>query len=118
MQLVLAKLSKEDASPKPSKPTYPPARLTPAQEKAYQAWTWAVEQEPKLSQAKDRDVFDFLRSRADFPGTLPPSFQTFNRYLGAARLFHDRRKRALKKRLSVPVKGSTHAVAAKEGQSP
>ena len=99
MQMLLAKLSKQEATAKPFSAIQAPSTLTPAQESAYQAYQWALEQSPSLAQAKDRQVYDFLRNRPDFTGTLPPSFSTFNRYLGAVRLFYDCRKRVLKPRI-------------------
>jgi integrase len=103
MQMLLSRLSNEKPPAKALHPVHPPSQLTPAQENAFRAWTWAVEQRPSLAQAKDRDVYEFLLGRPDHEGIVPPSFQTFNRYLGAARLFHDCRRRILKKRLPMPV---------------
>jgi integrase len=79
----------------PAKRTSSPVEISPVHEAVYQAVAWAVEREPALSRARDRDVFLFLQAQADCPHKRPPSFPTFSRYLSASRLYHDTRKRIL-----------------------
>jgi hypothetical protein len=61
--------------------THPP--LTPSQMNAYRLDQWARQQRPDLE--TDRELYDYLASRDEIPGELPPKFSTFTRYLSAAR---------------------------------
>lgn len=70
-------------------------RLHRAQELAYLAHLWAVAKNPELQTAADRQVYEFLRGNRECPYPMPPAFATYARYLGAARLAHDTRKRLM-----------------------
>ena len=56
-------------------------KLQPAHEAAFAAYQWALQQRPELAQARDEDVYAFLRSRPEWEGKLPLSFSTFGRYI-------------------------------------
>jgi integrase len=72
--------------------------LRPAEAAAWQAYQWALAEDPALAAAKDGDVFAWLKSRKDCPHALPPLADTFRRYLSKGRLFYDQRKRVLRGR--------------------
>jgi integrase len=88
-------------SKKSNKPAPIPKRLTPAQEEAWKAYRWAIEQNPELTNATDTRVFEWLRGNAG-NYCLSPLADTFGRYLRVARLFFDCRKRVLRGREPLP----------------
>jgi len=90
---VLQKLHRNQC--RPAQPASAPEQLKPAQEAAWKASRWAVDREPELAAATDRELFHFLQQQPDCPCKLPPQFETFSRYLSTARLFHDCRQREL-----------------------
>jgi integrase len=71
----------------------PRRQLRPAHVETWKLYQWALEQNPALVKAKDADVYAWLMAYADPPGKLPPSFVSFSRYLGRARLFYGVTKR-------------------------
>lgn len=54
------------------------------QQAAWEAATWAIEQNPELAQ-DDLELFDWLAQQPKYQGQLPPSASTFRRYLNCAR---------------------------------
>jgi integrase len=106
VESMLEQVLKRLATPEPSKGRQrspAPASLTTAQQNAYEAHAWATATNPELSNASDTAVFRWLQGRPEFAGKLPPLVDTFRRYLSAARLFHDTRKRVLRNRELLPV---------------
>jgi integrase len=97
MREMMAKVSVRRRSYQP-KPTSRKEDVSPAAGSAYEAMQWAKEQEPSLDEAKDRDIHNWLKKRADCPHKTPYLFATFKRYVAAARLYHDTRKRVLEPR--------------------
>jgi integrase len=100
IQQLLQKLS--EPLPRRQPAAIAPPYLQPGQEKAYRAFEWALQRSPALAEAKDREVYDWLKKQPACPFSLPPQFSTFHRYLGAARLFYDCRKRILRPRQDPP----------------
>ncbi len=74
-----------DSSQESSVPatTVPADSFTPAERRALGLHDWALDQQPELD--TDRAVYDFLGRRAERPMGLPPTFETFRRYLSGAR---------------------------------
>jgi hypothetical protein len=70
--------------------------LKPAQERAYVAWKAAIEENPELAKAKDREVFDWMMSRPLYALQIPSHFETAYRYIAAGRKFHGQVKRPRK----------------------
>ena len=97
MSLLLQKLS-EVNSPKRTRTVVPPDSLTPSQQAAWDAYYWAIGQDPALTTATDPVIFHWLKQRADCPYVTPPMQDTFRRYISAARLLFDQRKRILTER--------------------
>jgi hypothetical protein len=64
-------------------------------EAAYQALEWAKKENPALAEAKDRAIYEWLRTRKDCPFKVPPLLGTFQRYLSAARTYYGTRKRIM-----------------------
>jgi len=89
----------------PAQPVVGPGYLTPAMEASWNAYLWAINRQPALATALDREVFHFLEGSADCPFKLPVGLETFRRYLSAARLFHDCRRRELHPRQEAPSTG-------------
>ena len=100
LNMILHRLSTPPS--RASQPALIPNRLRPAEQASYDAFGWALAQEPSLAQAKDADVFAWLRARADCPLALPPLLPTFLRYVRKGRLYHDTRKRVLRPRVPAP----------------
>ncbi len=101
LDLLLNKLG----APEPGRAGKPaPVRrvMKAAEERAWQNYQWALGRNPELAGAKDRAVFDWLAARPDCPAKLPATFVAFARYLSCARLFHDQRKRVLRRREPLP----------------
>jgi integrase len=79
--------------PAPRPPTSSAEKVNPTHERAYAAVAWAEREAG--APLTDAAAFAFLQSRPDRPSALPPSFGTFQRYVSAARLYHDTRKRIM-----------------------
>jgi integrase len=88
------------------------AKLNPSHEMAFAAFQWALRQKPELEQARDEDVYAFLRSRPEWEGKLPPTFTTFGRYIRRHRKLVDGRGKREARRLHGcnrdPEKGGPH----------
>jgi len=82
----------------PRRPTTSKTELNPTHDQAYQATQWAVERNPALAKAKDREVYGWLLTRPDCPFKLPPTEITFTRYVTAARHYHGTLKRQFRRR--------------------
>jgi integrase len=94
VKALLAKLEGQTVRPAGRRsPSTLPEALTPSQEGAWQAWKWAIGQNPALAKAEDREVYEWLSGRSDFPGKLPPTIVTWARYLSLARAFYGVTKR-------------------------
>lgn len=77
------------------------ADLSPSQQKAFALYEWATCENPSLK--TDREVHEYLCSHTDIPGNadVPPSCETFTRYLRHAR-------RHLKQQKNTPRAGRPH----------
>jgi hypothetical protein len=71
-----------DAAP-PDRTSVTNKQLTPAEQRAYTAYRWAIEHDPTIE--SDRGAWDCLAARPEPPVPLPPSFDTFRHQLSAAR---------------------------------
>ncbi len=64
----------------------------------WKAYQWALKECPELATKTEFDVFDFLISRREFAGQLPPAAETFRRYINRARHhYHGAGKRKLRR---------------------
>lgn len=106
MQKLLAKLGELEANkppPRARKPKVTIARtVKPCEQAAYDAYCWALAQSPELAKANDPEVYAWLIKREDCPHKVPRLQETFRRYLGAARLLFDCRKRPMTTRIDPP----------------
>jgi integrase len=93
VEVLLKKLAKQGEASTRRRSAPIPGGLSPSQASAFEAYQWAMKQRPELAKAEDRDVYEWLCSQKDFPGRLPPTITTWNRYLSGARLFHGFTKR-------------------------
>ena len=69
-----------------------PAKLQPCQEKAYQAWKFALEQMPPSSDGKlprEKEVFLWLREYGPADLKLPANPKTWEKHARAGRKFYD-----------------------------
>jgi integrase len=103
LQQILNRLADQPKRPRKQRTdVFVPSGLKPAEANAWQLYQWAMKENPVLAEAKDRDVFTWLQKQAALPAKLPPLFPTFARYIAAARLFHNCRKRDLYERKPLP----------------
>jgi integrase len=77
------------------KPTSSTETINHWADEAYKALAWAKERNPALADAKDGEIYKWLKGQADCPHRIPPILPTFRRYLSAARLFYGTRKRIM-----------------------
>lgn len=80
-----------------NEPAPPAAVLSPAHAEAYQLARGALEQNPTLR--TDREIYQWLRTRPEAAGKLPPSADTFSRYLRAARRHYEGAGKRAQRRL-------------------
>jgi hypothetical protein len=73
-------------------PADPTHCLSPSRQKAYQLYYWATQQNPDLRTATDKEVYDWLKEHPDVDDASLPCFDTFQRYLRAARQFFGSQK--------------------------
>ena len=90
LRLLLRQLAALQAEVRDAKQATPkePVLLS-AHEVAYQLLQVALEENPALAQGTDEAVYEWLRSRPQYRNQLPPSFETFSRYLRQARRLID-----------------------------
>jgi integrase len=97
------------SAPKAPAPTL---YLTDAQQRDYEAYTWAVSNHPELlSRASDTEVFFWLKGQPQFT-ELPNNSDVFRRNLSRARLVCGTQKVKYKARHPIPVAGSVEKVGA------
>jgi hypothetical protein len=66
-------------------------KLAPSRQKAYEQYRWALRMNTALQEARDQEVYDWLKERPDEDEELP-RFDTWQRYLGEARAAYGTRK--------------------------
>jgi hypothetical protein len=77
-------------------------KLNQAHEVAFAAYQWALQERPELAQARDEDVYVFLRSRPELEGKLPGSFTTLGRYIRQHRRLVDGCAKYQRRRKNAP----------------
>jgi integrase len=87
----LVELETAEAARKKERERQPPAppKLNPHHQIAYDAAQWAIAQNPCLVHGTDLQVYEWLHTRPEYHGQLPPTAVAFCRYLRTARRLID-----------------------------
>ncbi len=87
----LVELETAEAERKRERERQPPAppKLNPHHQIAYDAAAWAILHNPVMAHATDLQVYEWLHTRPEYHGQLPPTAVAFCRYLRTARRLID-----------------------------